>query len=124
MGSFIPVFAITWDRLHLEEETVEDQGVRAVLLDAGNSLLELLQPTVPDTGIARYLEKRGEGLHHVCLEVDDIVASLADCKAKGLQLIDETPRKGLTGTIAFLHPAGLHGVLIEFVHGPTAYRKS
>jgi methylmalonyl-CoA/ethylmalonyl-CoA epimerase len=107
----------------LKEETVEDQGVRAALLDMGNSFLELLQPTIPDTGIARYLEKRGEGLHHVCLEVDDIYASLADYKAKGLQLIDETPRVGLTGTIAFLHPGNLHGVLIELVHGPTAFRR-
>jgi methylmalonyl-CoA epimerase len=108
----------------LEEETVVDQGVRAALLDTGNSFLELLAPTVPDTGIARYLEKRGEGLHHVCLEVDDIHASLADLKSKGIQLIDEAPRDGLTGTIAFLHPSALHGVLVELVHGPTAFRKA
>jgi methylmalonyl-CoA epimerase len=106
----------------LKEETVEDQGVRAALLDLGNSFLELLEPTVPDTGIARYLERRGEGLHHVCLEVDDIHASLADLKARNVPLVDETPRDGLTGTIAFLHPSALHGVLVELVHGPTAFR--
>ena len=107
----------------LKEETVEDQGVRAALLDLGNSFLELLEPTVPDTGIARYLERRGEGLHHVCLEVDDIHASLADLKSKDVQLIDEAPREGLTGLIAFVHPSALHGVLVELVHGPTAFRR-
>jgi len=108
----------------IKEEAIDDQGVRAALLDLGNCLLELLEPTVPDTGIARYLERRGEGLHHVCLEVDDIHASLADLKSKGVQLIDETPRPGLTGEIAFIHPGALHGVLVELVHGPTCYRRS
>jgi methylmalonyl-CoA epimerase len=120
-------FALYRDTLgmsFLKEETVEDQGVRAALLDMGNSFLELLEPTIPDTGIARYLEKRGEGLHHICLEVEDIHASLAGLKSRGIALIDETPREGLTGTIAFLHPSGLHGVLLELVHGPTAFRKS
>ena len=119
-------FALYRDKLglaFLKEETVEDQGVRAALLGMGNSFLELLEPTVPDTGIARYLERRGEGLHHVCLEVDDIHASLADLKSRGVQLVDESPRDGLTGTIAFLHPAALHGVLVELVHSPTAFRK-
>jgi methylmalonyl-CoA/ethylmalonyl-CoA epimerase len=108
----------------LKEEVVEDQGVRAALLDLGNSFLELLEPTVPETGIARYLERKGEGLHHVCLEAEDIYASLADLKSKGVQLIDETPRDGLTGTIAFVHPSALHGVLVELVHGPTAFRRA
>ena len=107
----------------LKEETIEEQGVRAALLDMGNSFLELLEPTVPDTGIARYLERRGEGLHHVCLEVGDIHAFLAELKSKGVPLVDETPRDGLTGTIAFLHPSALHGVLVELVHGPTAFRR-
>ena len=106
----------------LKEAMIEDQGVKAALLDLGNSLLELLEPVEPDTGIARYLESRGEGLHHVCLEVDDIEATLADLKAKGVPLVDETPRDGLTGTVAFLHPSALHGVLVELVHGPTAFR--
>jgi methylmalonyl-CoA epimerase len=115
----------------LKEEAVEEQGVRAALLDLGGpalsevegSFLELLQPTVPDTGIARYLERRGEGLHHVCLEVPDIDAALAGLKADGVPLVDEVPRAGITGTIAFLHPSALHGVLVELVHGPTAFRR-
>ncbi len=107
----------------LKDEVVEDQGVRAALLDLGNSFLELLEPTVPDTGIARYLEKRGEGLHHVCLEVPDIRAALSDLKSRGVQLIDETPRPGLTGEIAFVHPSAVTGVLVELIHGPTALRR-
>ncbi len=99
----------------LKEEVIQDQGVRAALLDLGNSLLELLEPVEPDTGIARFLERRGEGLHHVCLEVNDIRAALADLKARDVPLIDEAPRAGLTGTIAFLHPSALNGVLVELV---------
>ncbi len=99
----------------LKEALIEDQGVKAALLDFGNGLLELLEPVDPDTGIARYLEQRGEGLHHVCLEVDDIRAALAGLKAKGVPLVDEEPRAGLVGTVAFLHPSALHGVLVELV---------
>jgi methylmalonyl-CoA/ethylmalonyl-CoA epimerase len=98
-----------------KEAMIQEQGVRAALLDLGNSELELLQPVVPDTGIARYLERRGEGLHHVCFSVPDIRAALAELKAKGVELIDEEPRQGLAGTIAFLHPSALHGVLVELV---------
>ena len=99
----------------VREAVMEDQGVKAALLDLGNGLLELLEPIEPETGIAHFLEKRGEGLHHVCLEVDDISAALADLKADGVELIDEEPREGLTGTIAFLQPSALHGVLVELV---------
>jgi len=106
----------------VKEAVMEDQGVQAALFDLGNTLLELLEPIYPDFGIARYLEKRGEGLHHVCLEVADINASLAELKSKNVELIDEKPREGLTGEIAFIHPSGLHSVLVELVHGPTALR--
>lgn len=106
----------------VKEAVMEDQGVKAALLDLGNSLLELLEPIDPDFGIARFLETRGEGLHHVCLEVADINASLAELKSKNVELIDEEPREGLTGEIAFIHPKGLHSVLVELVHGPTALR--
>lgn len=106
----------------VKEAVMEEQGVKAALFDIGNGFLELLEPIDPDFGIARFLETRGEGLHHVCLEVADINASLADLKAKTVELIDEEPREGLTGNIAFIHPRGLHGVLVELVHGPTALR--
>ena len=99
----------------LKEEMIQDQGVRAALFDLGNSLLELLEPVEPDTGIARFLERRGEGLHHVCLEVNDIRGALAGLKTHGVRLIDEAPREGLVGTIAFLHPSALNGVLVELV---------
>ncbi len=117
-----PVFRDTLGLRLVKESVMEDQGVRAALFDIGNSFLELLEPITPDTGIARFLEKRGEGLHHVCLEVDDIHAALADLKSKDVELIDEEPRDGLTGKIAFIHPSALHGVLVELVHGPTALR--
>jgi methylmalonyl-CoA epimerase len=104
----------------IKEAVMQDQGVKAALLDLGNSLLELLEPIEPDTGIARFLEQRGEGLHHVCLEVDDIRAALADLKAKGVPLVDEEPREGLVGTIAFIHPTALHGVLVELVEAGSA----
>jgi methylmalonyl-CoA epimerase len=92
-----------------------EQDVKMAFLPTGDSEIELLEPINPDSGIARYLAKRGEGLHHVCLEVDDIAATLAELKARGAQLIDETPRQGAYGKIAFIHPKGAHGVLIELV---------
>ena len=116
------VYRDTLGMRFVKEAVMEDQGVKAALLDLNNSFLELLEPIVPETGIARFLEKRGEGLHHVCLEVGDIRAALADLKSKDIELIDEEPREGLTGEIAFLHPSAAHGVLVELVHGPTALR--
>ncbi len=92
-----------------------EQDVKMAFLPTGDSEIELLEPINPDSGIARYLAKRGEGLHHICLEVDDIAATLADLKAKGAQLIDETPKQGAYGKIAFIHPKGAHGVLVELV---------
>jgi len=100
-----------------KDAVIEDQGVRGVLLPAGESEIELLQPTREGTGVARFLEK-GEGLHHVCFESDDVAAELATAKAKGIRLIDEQPRPGLAGMIGFLHPAATHGVLVEFATPP------
>lgn len=96
-----------------------EQDVKMAFLPTGDSEIELLEPINPDSGIARYLAKRGEGLHHICLEVDDIEATLADLKAKGAQLIDETPKQGAYGRIAFIHPKGAHGVLVELVERDT-----
>jgi methylmalonyl-CoA/ethylmalonyl-CoA epimerase len=95
-------------------ETVETQGVRTAFLSVGDSNLELLEPTGPQSTIAKFIEKRGEGIHHICLRVDDIEAELARLKAKGFRLINEAPVPGAHGCrVAFLHPAAGNGVLIE-----------
>lgn len=101
--------------LHLDvSEEIASQKVRAHFLSAGQSSLELLEATAADSPIARYLEKRGPGLHHVALRVDDIAAALAHLKARGVRLIDEQPRPGAEGAlVAFIHPSAAHGVLVE-----------
>ena len=93
---------------------VEDQGVKAALLTIGNSEIELLEPINANGGVAKFLERRGEGLHHICFETDAVAAELAATKAKGIDVIDQVPRKGLAGMICFLHPRANHGVLIEY----------
>lgn len=92
-----------------------EQDVKMAFLPSGDSEIELLEPIHADSGIGKYLAKRGEGLHHICLEVDDIEGTLAELKAKGAQLIDETPKAGAHGRIAFIHPKGAHGVLVELI---------
>jgi methylmalonyl-CoA epimerase len=94
---------------------VPDQKVEVAFLPIGESDVELVRPTSDDTGIARFLERRGEGIHHICIEVADIEAALARLKALEVQLIDEVPRQGAHGRVAFVHPKGTHGVLIELV---------
>lgn len=97
-----------------KENIIQDQGVKAALLTLGTSEIELLEPIAPGTGVARFLENRGEGLHHVCFETDDVHRELATAKARGLAVIDQRPRQGLAGLICFLHPKASHGVLIEY----------
>jgi methylmalonyl-CoA epimerase len=94
---------------------VPDQKVSVAFLPIGESNIELVQPLTDDTGIAKYLEKRGEGIHHICIEVDDIEAVLARLKTYKVRLIDEEPRQGAHGRVAFVHPKAMHGVLIELV---------
>jgi len=95
-------------------EDVASQRVRAHFIPAGGAALELLEATAPDSPIAKYLAKRGAGLHHITLRVDDIAASLARLKASGVRLIDEVARPGAHGSlVAFVHPASAHGVLVE-----------
>jgi len=94
---------------------VPEQAVRIAFLPVGDSEIELVEPLTTDSGTAKFLEKRGEGLHHICLEVDDIEAALQDLAAKGIRLIDKQPRQGAHGRVAFLHPKGAHGVLIELI---------
>ena len=105
------------DVLGLDVEPAEDvpsQGVRAHFVPAGAAALELLEATAPDSPVARFLERRGPGLHHITLRVDDIDATIARLKAKGARLIDESPRPGAHGArVAFVHPASAHGVLVE-----------
>lgn len=102
---------------HVEE--VQNQKVRAAFLPLGPTRLELLEPTAPESPIARFLEKRGEGLHHLAFEVDDAAAALAGAKAQGVTLVDASPRPGARGClVGFLHPASCHGVLVEFVEEP------
>jgi methylmalonyl-CoA/ethylmalonyl-CoA epimerase len=87
------------------QATVEDQGVKAALLPIGRSEIELLEPINPNGGVAKFLEKRGEGLHHVCLETPDVAADLTRARA-AIPAHRDAPRKGLAGTICFLHPKG------------------
>lgn len=105
------------DSLGLENvhtEVVEEQKVRVAMLPIGESRVELLEPTSEDSPISKFLEKRGGGIHHIAVEVEDIEASLAKLKADGARLIDETPRIGAEGClIAFVHPAATGGVLLE-----------
>jgi len=97
------------------EETIESMGLRLAFLRAGDVTIELLEPTRADSAVARFLEKRGEGVHHLSFTVPDIEAALAGAEAAGLELIDRTPRVGSHGTkIAFLHPRAMFGVLVEF----------
>jgi methylmalonyl-CoA/ethylmalonyl-CoA epimerase len=99
-----------------ETEEVPEQKVRVAMLPIGESRIELLEPTSADSPISRFLEKRGPGLHHIAVQVDDIRGALADLKAKGARLIDEQPRAGAGGClVAFVHPSSTGGVLLELV---------
>lgn len=106
--------ALGLDSVHTE--VVEDQKVRVAMLPLGESRIELLEPTSEDSPISKFLEKRGGGIHHIAVAVDDIQASLAKLKANGMRLIDETPRVGAEGClVAFVHPSSANGVLLELV---------
>lgn len=94
---------------------VPEQKVRVAFIPIGDTTIELVQPTSPDSTVATYLEKRGQGLHHLALEVEDIEAALSELEALGIRLIDRSPRQGAEGRIAFLHPASTDKVLIELV---------
>ncbi len=96
---------------HTEE--IPDQGIKAALIVLGDLEIELIEPIRPDTGVAKFLENKGEGIHHICFEVDDVDKELESLAAKGVQLIDKQGRKGLAGKIGFIHPRSTKGVLIE-----------
>jgi methylmalonyl-CoA/ethylmalonyl-CoA epimerase len=100
----------------VHRETVTEQGVEAVLLDVGDSHVELLQPLGPDTAVGKFLARRGPGLHHVAYRVDDVEDALRQLSAAGVRLIDERPRTGIRNSrVAFVHPAATGGVLTEIV---------
>jgi methylmalonyl-CoA epimerase len=117
VGDLAQALAFYRDALGLEvgpPEEVPSQRVRAHFVPVGEATLELLEPTAPDSPIAKFIEKRGPGVHHVTLRVDDLNEALGRLKARGVRLIDEAPREGAEGAlIAFVHPASTHGVLVE-----------
>ncbi len=105
-----------WGLEVTHREVVSDQGVEEVMLPLGGCNLQLLGATGPDTIVGRFLARRGEGLHHIAYEVDDLPATLADLKAKGIELVDESPRAGGRGQmVAFVHPKSNHGLLVELI---------
>jgi methylmalonyl-CoA/ethylmalonyl-CoA epimerase len=111
--------ALYRDTLQMElvhRETVQEQGVHAALLDVGDSHIELIEPISSDTGVGRFLERNGAGMHHVAYRVASVDEALAACAAAGIRLIDERPRTGIRNSrVAFLHPASMGGVLTEIV---------
>ena len=111
--------ALWRDALGLEvdlTEEVTEQGVRVAMLRVGETHIELLEPLSPGSPVGKFLDKRGPGIHHIAVGVKDIKASLADLKARGARLIDETPRTGAGGClVAFVHPESANGVLLELV---------
>ncbi|WP_290898244.1 methylmalonyl-CoA epimerase [Ferroglobus sp.] len=99
-------------------EEIEDQKVRVAMLPVGESKIELIEATSEDSAVAKFIEKRGEGIHHIAINVENIEKALENAKNNGLQLIDEKPRIGAGGKkIAFVHPKSTKGVLLEFVEG-------
>ena len=112
----IALYDQTYDMTLVHRETVEEQGVEAVLLDVGENHVELLRPLAADTPVGKFLAKRGPGLHHVAYQVTDIEQALASLREAGVRLLDETPRTGIRGSrVAFLHPKSSGGVLTEIV---------
>ncbi|HDD35981.1 MAG TPA: methylmalonyl-CoA epimerase [Archaeoglobus veneficus] len=101
-----------------EVEEVAEQKVKVAMLPVGESKIELLEATSKDSAIAKFIEKRGEGIHHIAINVEDIEKALENAKNEGLKLIDEKPRVGAGGKkVAFVHPKSTKGVLLEFVEG-------
>ncbi|MEI6664072.1 MAG: methylmalonyl-CoA epimerase [Actinomycetes bacterium] len=116
LDAAIALYEGTYQMELVHREVVEEQGVEAVLLDVGESHVELLAPLGADTPVGKFLERKGPGLHHVAYRVDDVAGELVRLKAEGFRLIDETPRIGIRGSsVGFLHPASTGFVLTELV---------
>jgi len=108
---------------NLGYEVVEDQGVRVAFLPVGESRLELLEPLDDNSPVAKFIAKRGEGIHHICLDVEDVSETLGEMKQRGLQLIDQSPRPGAHHKeVAFVHPKASSGVLIELSQDAPGYK--
>jgi methylmalonyl-CoA epimerase len=116
LDAAIALYGGGFDMAEQHRETVEEQGVEAILLEVGEGHIELIRPLSPDNGVAKFIERNGEGVHHVAYQVDDIDEALERVRAAGLRLIDEQPRTGIRGSrVAFLHPKSTGGVLTEIV---------
>ena len=112
----VELYSRSFDMREQHRETVEDQGVEAVLLEVGDGHVELIRPLSPDTGVGKFIAKNGPGLHHVAYATDDIDSALGAVREAGLRLIDEKPRTGIRNSrVAFLHPRSTGGVLTELV---------
>jgi methylmalonyl-CoA/ethylmalonyl-CoA epimerase len=116
LDAAVALYETTYGMRVAHRETVEQQGVEAVLLDVGENHVELLRPLGPDTPVGKFLARKGPGLHHVAYQVTDIAAVLQSLRDSGVRLIDETPRTGIRSSqVAFLHPASTGAVLTEIV---------
>ncbi len=116
LDAAIDLYSQSFQMREQHRETVEEQGVEAVLLEVGDGHVELLKPLGPDTGVGKFLAKNGPGLHHVAYACDDIDSALGAVRDAGLQLIDKEPRRGIRDSrVAFLHPKSTGGVLTELV---------
>jgi methylmalonyl-CoA/ethylmalonyl-CoA epimerase len=116
-----PAIRLYHDTLGLPLEgisAIESDAVRIAFLTAGQSKIELVEPTDDRSGVARFLSTRGEGFHHVCFEVADLASSLERLGREGLELIDRQARRGAEGPVAFIHPRSCHGVLVELIEAP------
>ena len=116
-----PALEFWRDSLGLDLEVVEEMAhdrVRIAFMPVGESKIELVEPTDDTTGVARFLAKGGEGVHHICFEVDNLAETLLRLEIDGIELIDTAPRKGAEGPVAFLHPRSCHGVLVELIEAP------
>jgi len=116
MDAALAFYRDVWGLEVRHRERVESDGIEEAMLPLGDSFLQLIAPTSDESTVARFIERRGEGLHHIAYEVDDVAACLDRLKAAGATLIDERPRRGGGGhMVAFVHPTGNRGVLVELV---------
>ena len=119
IASALPTYELLTGATGSEPEHVPGQGVNVVFLGEGEGRLELIEPAAPDSPVGRFLERRGSGLHHIAYRVPDLEATLRQLEVAGIRLIDSQPREGAHGRrVAFVHPTGMHGVLVELVEVP------